>query len=377
MWAMRVAYIGLPLSGHINPTLDVVRELVERGHSVVYPTVAQRREEIAATGAEVPVYESTFRTEVPDRHEWMSKMRIAMVAETRAVLPQLLESVGRPDLVVYDHAAFWGKLFAAKHRVRTVQVAPSFASNAHWAVTQKFAPVDTEAPEHKEFLAKLDEVFSEHGLSWDDVLPYERQIVFLPKAFQYMHETFGEETSFVGPCLRRAEGSWKPKTDRPVLLISMGSLNTEQPDFYRRCLKSFDDRWQVVMAIGERVDPAALGPVPEHFEVMPFVPQLDILAHAKAFVCHAGMGSTMEALYFGVPLVQVPLTPEQDAIAARVAELGLGETVDQEGDVAAAVERVAFDDRVRENVRRMREEARQAGGAKLAADVITGLAPQG
>jgi MGT family glycosyltransferase len=155
-----------------------------------------------------------------------------------------------------------------------------------------------------------------------------------------------------------------------VLLISVGSLTTQHPDFYRRCLDTFDDRWQVVMAIGEDVDPASLGHVPDHFEVMPFVPQLDVLAHAKVFLCHGGMGSTMEALHFGVPLVQVPLTPEQEANAARVTELGLGERVDPLADVAEAVERVACDERIRASLAVMREQTRSAGGAKLAADII-------
>jgi len=373
---MQVVFIGLPMSGHINPTLQVVRELVERGHRVVYPTIAQRREEIEAAGAEAPVYESTFRTEVPGKEQWMTKMRLAMVAETRSVLPQLQALVETPQVVVHDRAAFWGKLFAAKRAVRTIQVVPSFAANAHWAVTHKFAPVDTEAPEHHEYLAKLNALLSEHEIVWDEIQPFDRQIVFLPKAFQYEQETFGDETCFVGPCLRPAEGRWKPKDDRPVMLISMGSLNTEQPDFYRRCLESFGDRWQVVMAIGDRVDRASLGPVPEHFDIMPFVPQLDVLAHAKVFLCHGGMGSTMEALHFGVPLVQVPLTPEQEANAARVAELGLGESVDPAGDIAAAVERVANDSQIRVNVNAMSEQARNAGGARLAADLIeAALAP--
>jgi UDP:flavonoid glycosyltransferase YjiC (YdhE family) len=36
------------------------------------------------------------------------------------------------------------------------------------------------------------------------------------------------------------------------------------------------------------------------------------------------MNSTMEALYFGVPLVTFPRQPEQEATARRVEELGLG-----------------------------------------------------
>jgi MGT family glycosyltransferase len=281
-------------------------------------------------------------------------------------------------VVVHDRAAFWGKLFAAKRAVNTIQVVPTFASNGHWAVTHKFAPIDTQAPEHKEYQAKLNALLTENGIGWDEIRTFERQIAFLPKAYQYRHETFGDETCFVGPCLRPAEGRWRPRDDRPVLLVSMGSLHTTQPGFHRRCLESFDDRWQVVMALGDGVDRESLGSVPGHFEVMPFVPQLDVLSHAKVFLSHGGMASTMEAVHFGVPLVQVPLTPEQEANVARVTELGLGERLDPAAEPAAVVERVACDDRIRSCLAVMREQTRNAGGAKAAADIIeSGLARQG
>jgi len=45
-----------------------------------------------------------------------------------------------------------------------------------------------------------------------------------------------------------------------------------------------------------------------------------VLRHARAFLSHAGMNSTMEALHYGVPLVALPQMPEQAANADRVVE---------------------------------------------------------
>uniref|UniRef100_UPI0038992F81 glycosyltransferase n=1 Tax=Micromonospora radicis TaxID=1894971 RepID=UPI0038992F81 len=49
-----------------------------------------------------------------------------------------------------------------------------------------------------------------------------------------------------------------------------------------------------------------------------------MLAHASAFVTHAGMGSCAEALWFGVPTVAIPRAVDQFGNADRLVEAGAG-----------------------------------------------------
>src|SRR5207249_206094 len=107
------------------------------------------------------------------------------------------------------------------------------------------------------------------------------------------------------------------------------------------------------------VQASELGPVPPNFELHPWVPQLAVLRRASGFVSHAGMGSTMESLAMGVPPVVVPRTLEQEIVAGRLTELGLGVRVDP-ADVSAesllkAVTGLAADSAAHERVTRMRE----------------------
>ncbi|XP_047534233.1 UDP-glucosyltransferase 2-like [Vanessa atalanta] len=57
-----------------------------------------------------------------------------------------------------------------------------------------------------------------------------------------------------------------------------------------------------------------------------WLPQVDILGNPKtlAFLSHAGMGSTTEAIHFGVPMVAMPVIGDQPANAAAIEESGLG-----------------------------------------------------
>lgn len=48
---MRVLWFCIPAYGHTNPTIEVVRELVRRGHEVRYYSFEEFRERIEGTGA--------------------------------------------------------------------------------------------------------------------------------------------------------------------------------------------------------------------------------------------------------------------------------------------------------------------------------------
>jgi MGT family glycosyltransferase len=107
-------------------------------------------------------------------------------------------------------------------------------------------------------------------------------------------------------------------------------------------------------------------------QVRPWFPQLQVLREAAGFVTHAGMNSTMEAVYYGVPMLAFPQMPEQVVNADRVVELGLGR---RPGNLTAGALRQAVDDiasspEVATNLEHLRVEARRGGGAIGGADAI-------
>jgi MGT family glycosyltransferase len=126
--------------------------------------------------------------------------------------------------------------------------------------------------------------------------------------------------------------------------------------------------------VGDRIDIAALGPVPANFQVAPHVAQLEVLAEADVFVSHGGLNSTMESLFYGVPLVVMPATREQRLTARRVRELGLGVVLEREGLTAEGLRQAArlaaTDPEMRARVREMRQILLESGGATMAAAAL-------
>ncbi|XP_050344511.1 UDP-glycosyltransferase UGT5-like [Nymphalis io] len=77
---------------------------------------------------------------------------------------------------------------------------------------------------------------------------------------------------------------------------------------------------------------ASLENLPRNVMSMRWFPQYDILKHenVKAFISHAGILSTIEALDAGVPVIAVPLFGDQFGNAATLVDAGVATTVNYE-----------------------------------------------
>ncbi|MCP2259787.1 glycosyltransferase, MGT family [Streptoalloteichus tenebrarius] len=188
----------------------------------------------------------------------------------------------------------------------------------------------------------------------------------------------GDNFVFAGQCLddRAHQGTWTaPDDGRPVLLVSLGTFYNKKPDFFRQCVAAFGSLdWTVVMSVGNHVDVTDLGSLPPNIKVHPSVPQMSVLSQATVFVTHAGMGSTIEGLYWGVPMVAVLQAMDQYVNAARIADLGVGRHVPQEEATAEVlrdlVVALANDEDVTRRCAEIRQEVRRSGSTAKAADFV-------
>ncbi|MDI1463172.1 glycosyltransferase [Catellatospora sp. KI3] len=390
-----IAFFNVPALGHLFPTLGVVRELVRRGHLVSYTATPDREAYVRAAGARVVPYRSTRPGDTdpdlraPAREEHVGRSMLNFLTEAEATLPQFEPAFAAdpPDLVLFDRIAFAGHLLALAHGVPSIQLWPMMVSAPQWSIGE-VVHIDGTHPTLAEFAVRADKFLAERGLAEHGPQLFltpqvAHHLAFFPREFQYAGDMFGAGYSFVGPCTvpRAGDQPWHPPADgSPVALVSLGTLNNRWPDFYRLVFEAFADTpWHVVLPVGRRLDPADLGPAPANVSVVATVPQLAVLAHAKVFVSHAGMGGLMEGVQAGVPQVAIARTLEQDVNAARVADTGIGAVLDVRtltpGELRATVDRVAADPQVAAGVAAMRAHVLAAGGAARAADVIEACLP--
>lgn len=380
-----IAMVGVPMVSHVLPGLEVIRELVARGHRVTYANDPATAGLIEPTGAELVAYESTlpFRDNIwPDDPIEASAL---FLDDAMAVLPQLHAAYDDDpaDLYLYDIGAYVARALAEAQGRPLVQLSPTFVAwgsyqedvGAHLA---QLPGADALETRFKAWLAGC-------GATTPDVAEFSgvppRALATIPRAMQPHADTVDPaRVDFVGPCLgdRAARESWaRPSYAEKVLLVSLGSAYTVQPEFYRQCVAAFGDLpgWHVVLQIGRHVDPAELADeLPGNIEVRSWVPQLAVLAQADAFVTHAGMGSSGEGLHAGVPMIAVPQGAEQPMNADRLVELGVARRVDTPeatGEVLrAALLELTSDPEVARRCAELRAQVRAEGGAVRAADLI-------
>jgi MGT family glycosyltransferase len=151
-----------------------------------------------------------------------------------------------------------------------------------------------------------------------------KTLVYTSPMLQPFAETFSENYDFVGPILRTAKETLE-KADMPTVYISLGTVDNTHPEFYRNCLQAMEGQpYRVILSVGTDTDIPKLGEIPSNCLVHSTVNQIAVLQCADVFVTHCGMNSVSEALYYAVPLVLFPQSPEQMGVANRVSELHAG-----------------------------------------------------
>ncbi len=336
---LHIAMVGVPAVSHVLPSLEIIRELVVRGHRVTYANdpVDGLGELIASTGAELVRFTTTLPTGDEEWPEDPVEGMDTFLDDAINALPVLRDAYDhdRPDLFLYDIGGYAARVLGIAWDIPSVQLSPTYVAWAdHGDTVMEWLRGLPGAADH---FAKFDAWLAENGVTGLDHATFagapDRALALIPREMQPFADTVADTVTFVGPCLgaREDQGAWRrPEGAARVLLVSMGSALTRLPDFYRACVRAFGDLpgWHVVLQVGRFVSAEELGEVPANVEVHPWVPQLDVLRQADAFVTHAGMGGSSEGLYTATPMIAVPQATDGFDNADRLQAAGVARRID-------------------------------------------------
>ena len=372
---MKVAWFCIPAHGHTNPTLGLVKALTDAGHQIWYFSFEAFRERIQTAGATFlgcDGYE--FEMEDKGNADRVGKDKVfateLLVSSTLALdemTSRMIDEI-KPDVVVSDSVAFWGKLAAMKHELPYVSSTTTFAFNKYSAKYMQESAWDIAKmlmamPRINKQLKRLrDKGYPVKSLL--DIVQNDNDtntIVYTSKFFQPRSDTFSDRYHFIGPSIRPVTEPIEKTADKTVY-ISMGTVNQNR-EFYRNCVNALAATdWQVIISMGTNTD--HFEDLPENIQVYESVDQMAVLSIADAFITHCGMNSASEGLYFGVPLVLFPQTPEQDSVAKRTEELGAGvrlESISGE-DILDVLKKVIDEPQYKEGAERISESFKSCGG---------------
>jgi len=412
---MRIAFVSLPVMGHLNPMTTLARKLQSRGHEILFIGVLDVEPVVRAANLK---FESYCEDEYPvgsiaEIYAPHSRLRGFEVMKHQAeeISPKFLQAALKHlpqkfvetgvEAVVFDAAHIFLQLVPMSLGIPFVQIWNNLHLDFSGAVPPTLFgwPHETTEEAHARNVAGVKimgnlfgpivavaQVYAqENGLQidWSDPGAITSKLAVItqtPQKFDFDGTPWPAYFHYAGPFhddgRERVAFPWEKLTGEPLIYASLGTLVNGQPEILRTILGAVAKLagFQVVLSIGKNISTAELGAVPENTVVVRNAPQMELLKRAVLCITHAGLNTTLESLAQGVPLVAIPIGYDQPGIAARIAYHGVGEFVEIDQvaveSLSQLIQRVLNDSRYRNRAEHFARVIADTRGLDLAADVI-------
>ncbi|MCU1226071.1 MAG: glycosyltransferase, family [Edaphobacter sp.] len=413
---MKIGFVSLPLTGHLNPMTALARKLESRGDEVVFIGVPDAEPAVRAANLNfVPFGEKAYPAGSVAK-DWgpVAKLHGEEVVRysCREISPRLLEvalehlpeklaetgvealvidtihtfvelvpmSMGIPYVHIWNilHIDLSGAtpacLFSSPHETTP----EALARNLEGLKTtgEIFAPIVAVAKPYAEKMGLQ--------IDWNDPTATTSKLAVItqtPREFDFPGSPWPAHFHYAGP-LHDNEGRepvpfpWDKLTDKPLVYASLGTLVNGLDHVYKTILGAVGrlPGIQAVLSVGKNVNPDDLGPIPSNTIVVRSAPQIELLKRAALCITHAGLNTALEALAQGVPMVAIPIGYDQPGVAARIAYHGVGEFMEVQDltveHLSELIQSVLEDPDYRSNAIYFQEVIEETRGLDVAADVI-------
>jgi MGT family glycosyltransferase len=214
----------------------------------------------------------------------------------------------------------------------------------------------------------------------DDSFSKLAQISQQPSEFDFPRRDVPKQLYYAGP-LRDQKAPdvsfpWHKLDGRPLIYASLGTLQYFKEDVFRSFAQACAELGsvQLVMAHCGGLSDAAVSSLPGNPVCVEYAPQAALLKRARLALTHAGLNTVLDALRFGVPIVAIPITYEQPAIAARVRWTGAGQSLPLARltvpRLRAAIREVLDNPAYAQRSQHIAAAISRSGGATQAANII-------
>jgi MGT family glycosyltransferase len=199
----------------------------------------------------------------------------------------------------------------------------------------------------------------------------DRYLLQYSESFDLPADRHRPNLRYVGPELAMPNwvepwaSPWATGDGIPLVLVSLSSTYMAQERVLRTCIAAVGDLpVRALVTVGPAVDPSTFLR-PDNVRVVASAPHDLVLPQAAAVLTHGGLGTVTRSLFYGVPLVCIPMGRDQGDNSARVVWHQAGLRVSPRAGatkVAAALQRVIDQSSFRDAAVRL--------GATIKADVL-------
>jgi MGT family glycosyltransferase len=403
-------------TGHLNTMTALGRELKKRGHRVTVLGMADAEPNAKAAGLEfrpisgddLPVGTTAKFYEELGKLNGLAALRYttSLSEQTTALFlrdaPQVIQDAGIEALII-DECIFGGSTVVDFLNIPFVTVCSALVNGFDYSIppyfkTWQYNPAWWARLRNRagyelmllSFSKPIRQVISKFRREWNlppctninDFYSVSKLAIISQQVaeFEYPRPNLTGLLHFTGPhfdatARKSVDFPFEKLNGQPLIYASMGTLQNRLHNIFHHIAEScvgLDA--QLVLALGGGLEPQDLPNLPGNPIVVKYAPQLELLQKASLTICHAGTNTVLESLFYGVPLVTIPITNDQPGVAARIVWSGTGKFISTSRlttpRLRQAIEEVLTQPSYKNNALRLKTAMNQAGGVGRAVDII-------
>jgi zeaxanthin glucosyltransferase len=402
---MKLGFICPNAQGHLNAMTALARQLQSRGHDVVFLYSSGAGGLPFVPGPDKDHFDENIGEASKMQGEDALKFGIRLLmTQTEAILrslPAIVQANG-VDALLLDTVQYYIELgpmklgmpyihvSAALHRDYSGYTPPHFSDWPHETTPAALA-------RNREGVARWAKIVGEANagvrayaekarlkIHWEDLGSTLSPLALIsqtPRAFDFESSHWPPKFHHTGPFHNdkgraKIDFPWERLTGEQLIYASMGTILNGRSDVFRTIVAGVAKHkdLQLVLSIGDQLDPEQIGPVPKNSIIVKRAPQLELLKQASVCITHAGLNTVLESLAEGVPQVAIPIAFDQPGVAARIAhkQTGVVTTLDKltTDHLSTLVGEVLNDSTYRNNSRKLQKAIAEADGLSVAADLV-------
>jgi len=406
---MKLGFICINASGHLNPMTALARQLQARNHEVIFL--------YSSDAAGLPVFPVERNSAEPNTiHKTIaevSKMQgedalqfglRAVMGFTEPILNSLPATVAKTgvEALLIDTVHCYAELGAIELGIPYIHVSNAMHydysgytplciygwpyEETEQAIARNQEGVERYARMLEKDRAGIERYAERVGLKvdWADLsstISPLASITQVPRAFDFETSHWPSKFYHTGPFhdgmgRTKVDFPWDRLTGEPLIYASMGTVLNGNLDVFQTIVTALTKHndLQLVLSVGDQVNPQRIVSAPKNAIIVQRAPQLELLKLASVCITHAGLNTVLESLAQGVPQVAIPVTFDQPGVAARIAhkQTGVVASLDKltPDHLSELLDEVLINPTYRTNAQKLQRKIVEANGLSVAADVI-------
>jgi MGT family glycosyltransferase len=192
----------------------------------------------------------------------------------------------------------------------------------------------------------------------------------------------GPNTVYVGPIfmnmgLSRSSFPYDDlREDKYKIYVSLGTVFNDKPDIYQNIIRALQENphYQIIVSAGGAYDKVSRKRYNSNVMLFESVPQAELLNRIDLVVSHGGNNTLNETLYYGKPVIVLPVGGEQHDNASRIEFHGLGYRIDMAllsaGTLCNVVEKLRKDTELNQKLKKVSNQLNESEGATASVSLI-------